>query len=196
MSHKTQKISELKIIIFGAAGTGKTTFGKSLSKKLNWKFLDSDEYYWEKTIPPFEKKIPLGIRNKNLTIDFQKYEEIIVCGSLSTWSKFWDTAFYIGIFLWLPKEIRMTRLSKREIDRYGMKLNTNMEMRQKSIDFLEWAEKYDDESNEGASITQHLNWIKVLSCPIIELKGDFTNERRINITLNKIEEYRKRRLNH
>ena len=179
----------MKIIIFGAAGTGKTTFGESLSKRLSWKFLDSDEYYWEKSIPPFEKKIPLKIRNENLKVDFLKSEDVIVCGSLCTWSKFWDTAFDLGIFLWLPKEVRMLRLSNREIDRYGMNLKTNMEMNKKSIDFLEWAEKYDDESNKGASITQHLNWIKELSCPIIELKGDFTNEKRIKFTLDKIKDY-------
>ena len=179
---------KLKIIIFGATGTGKTTFGKSLSKRLNWKFLDSDDYYWEKTNPPFEIKIPLKIRNENLKVDFLKNENVIVVGSLCTWSKFWDTAFDLGIFLRIPKKVRMARLLNREKDRYGAKLKTNLEMKNKSIEFLEWAEKYDDELNPGHSITQHLDWIKALNCPVVELTGELTNEMRLKITLDRLKD--------
>ena len=56
----------MKIIIFGASGTGKSTFGKSLAERLGCAFLDSDAYYWKKTDPPFEVKIPLEVRNEEL----------------------------------------------------------------------------------------------------------------------------------
>jgi adenylate kinase family enzyme len=166
----------LKIIIFGASGTGKTTLGKSIAKELNWAFLDSDEYYWEKTNPPFQIKIPLEKRNEHLKTDFNNNENVITTGSLCTWSKYWDSAFDLGIFLRLPKDIRMKRLANREIDRYGEELNTNPEMREKSKAFLKWAEEYDDETSDRHSITQHRNWIKVLDCPIIEFKDDLTTD--------------------
>lgn len=41
------------IILIGFMGSGKTTVGKALSEKLNWKFLDTDSYIEEKT----QKKI-------------------------------------------------------------------------------------------------------------------------------------------
>ncbi len=190
---KKTKPERLKLIIFGAAGTGKSTFGKSISKKLNWTFLDSDDYYWKKTNPPFETKIPLEIRNENLKADFAKHEKVIVSGSLCTWSKYWNTAFDLGVFLWLPRQVRMNRLSVREVERYGETLNTNKEMKEKSIAFQEWAANYDDETYNGASITQHLNWIKDLNCPVIELKGDLTNNERIDIVLKRIEECRQQK---
>ena len=176
----------MKIIIFGASGTGKTTFGRSIAAQLNWPFLDSDDYYWERTNPPFEVKIPLEVRHKNLKTDFERHENVIVCGSLCTWNKFWNTAFDVGIFLRLPKAIRMERLSKREIERYGETLTTNKKMREKSIAFLEWATKYDDPTFDGHSITQHQNWVKNLDCPVVEINGDLTNEERLNIVLKKI----------
>ena len=179
----------MKIIIFGASGTGKTTLGKSISKKLNWTYLDSDDYYWEKTNPPFQTKIPLDKRNKNLTKAFQSKENVIISGSLCTWSSFWDTAFDIGIFLRVPQKIRMKRLLAREIERYGEALNTNEAAKEKSKAFLEWAKTYDDETNDGASISQHKNWIELMDCPVIEINGDFTNEEIQEILLKEIEDY-------
>ena len=97
----------MKIIIFGATGTGKRTLAKSISEKLNWTFLDADDYYWEKTNPPFQIKIPLERRNENLKKDFRNSRNVVICGSLCTWSKFWNTAFDLGVFLRLPKEISL-----------------------------------------------------------------------------------------
>ena len=115
----------MKIIIFGASGSGKTTLGKSISRKLNWIYLDSDDYYWKKTNPPFQTKIPLAERNENLKTAFRKINNVIVSGSLCSWSKFWDNVFDLGIYLGVPQEIRMQRLLNREIERYGEALNTN-----------------------------------------------------------------------
>ena len=36
----------MKIIIFGALGIEKTTFGKSMSAKLERTFSDTNGYYW------------------------------------------------------------------------------------------------------------------------------------------------------
>lgn len=38
------------IILIGFMGSGKTTVGKTLAEKLNWKFLDTDTYIEEKTV--------------------------------------------------------------------------------------------------------------------------------------------------
>ena len=180
----------MKIIIFGATGSGKTTLGKSISEKLSWTFLDSDDYYWEKTNPPFQTKIPLEKRNKNLKTDFNNNKNVVTTGSLCTWSKYWDSAFDLGVFLRLPKTIRMNRLKNRELERYGEGLKTNLALKEKSKAFLQWAEKYDDEKTEGHSINQHRNWIKVLDCPVIELNDDLTNLERLMAIIKKMEDYK------
>ena len=175
----------MRIVIFGGAGTGKTTLGRSLAQRLGWSFLDSDDYYWEKTMPPYEKKIPLAVRNKNLMVAFAKSEHVVVSGFLSTWSKFWDTAFDLAVFLRVPKEIRMNRLIQREIVRYGNSLIDDANAKNKSKEFLDWAEGYEDESN-GSGITEHLNWIEELDCPVVKIKGDLSNEERLSILLKEI----------
>ena len=175
----------MKLILFGASGTGTTTLGKSIAEKLNWIHLDADDYYWEITQPPFQKKVPLSKRNENLKADFTKHKNIVISGSLVTWSEYWNTAFDLGVFLRLPKQIRMKRLLAREIERYGKALNTNPEIKAKSKAFLEWAAKYDDKTFDGRSISQHRNWIKLLTCEMIELNGDLTNDDRLNAVIQK-----------
>lgn len=104
----------LKIIIFGGSGSGTTTLGQSLAEKLNWTFLDADSYYWQPTNPPFQKKVPLAKRNEQFKTDFHNNEKVIISGSLVSWGAFWHSAFDLGVFLSLPKEIRMQRLLNRE----------------------------------------------------------------------------------
>ena len=126
------------------------------------------------------------MRNENLKTDFRKNENVIVSGSLCTWSTFWDNAFDLGVFLRVPKDIRMKRLLNREIERYGEALNTNEKIKATSKEFLEWAATYDDQLGDGASIHQHKNWIEKMDCPVIEVTGDLTNKERLRIILEKI----------
>ncbi len=177
----------MKILIFGASGAGTTTLGASLGKTLNWKHLDADDYYWEKTSPPFQIKIPLEERNLRLTKDYQENDSVIISGSLVTWGAHWQSAFDLAIFLLIPPEARMKRLANREMERYGNLLKTDENKRLNSKAFLDWAKKYDDEQFDGRSIRQHRAWIKVLQCPTLIIEGDTTNDQRLDLVIAKIQ---------
>lgn len=41
------------IIVFGANGSGKSTFGHELASILNFKHMDIEDYYFEKTEIPY-----------------------------------------------------------------------------------------------------------------------------------------------
>lgn len=176
----------MKILLFGASGAGTTTLANSLATHLNWVHLDADEYYWAKTQPPFQIKLPLEKRNQNLQADFNKYENVMISGSLITWSTYWNTAFDLGVFLQLPPKLRMERLKNRELERYGAQLKTDKKIIKQSADFLAWAEKYDDASFDGRSLRQHKKWIQLLDCKVIEITGDLTNAERIEIVIKNI----------
>ncbi|MEM9884692.1 MAG: AAA family ATPase [Bacteroidota bacterium] len=182
----------MKIIIFGASGVGTTTLGKSLAEKLNWTFLDADDYYWEKTNPPFQQKIELKRRNEQLKKHFLNHENVIISGSLVTWGAFWNSAFDLGAFLSLPKAIRMDRLRKREQERYGKTLETDQAIKEKSKAFLAWAGKYDDEKFNGRTITQHRKWISMLNCEVLEIHGDLTNGERQDRIIECLEDFRQK----
>ncbi len=169
----------MKIHIFGASGSGTTTLGKALQQKLGYRHLDADNYYWEKTAPPFQIKIPIEKRNQLITKDFLAQENCIISGSMVSWGVEWASAFDLYVFLYLPPAIRMQRLKDREIERYGAALKTNEKFRADSKAFLEWASQYDDGTFQGRSLGIHLDWIQVLEGKVLKIEGDTTVEDRV-----------------
>lgn len=162
----------MKILIFGASGSGTTTLGKELEKKTGFVHLDVDDYYWKQTDPPFQEKLPLKKRNKNLKADFEKFANIIISGSMVSWGKEWETAFDLAIFIRLNNKERMKRLEKRETERYGKKLLTDKTIQQNSKAFLEWADQYENPNFNGRSLKVHNNWMELLSCKIFRIDGE------------------------
>ena len=161
----------MKILIFGASGSGTTTLGRHLAKKIAYTFLDADDFYWAKTDPPFTEKIPLTTRSKNLRAAFEAEEDVIISGSLVSWGEYWTDAFDLAIFSHLPPAVRLQRLHAREQERYGDSLENDPERKANSQAFLEWAAKYDEPEFEGRSIRQHEEWMKKLSCPVLRIEG-------------------------
>ena len=45
-----------RIHITGASGCGVTTLGQALAAQLQFAVLDADDFFWEPTVPPFQKK--------------------------------------------------------------------------------------------------------------------------------------------
>jgi hypothetical protein len=117
-------------------------------------------------------KISAVQRQVSLAQDFEKHKNVVVSGSLVSWGTYWETVFDLAVFLYLPMEIRMKRLERRETDRYGELLISDKITRENSKKFLEWAKAYDDNNFEGRSKRIHRNWMKSLTCPVLELTGD------------------------
>lgn len=180
----------MKIIVFGASGSGTTTLGRELGKRLDVPCLDADDYYWKKTEPPFQEKRPLESRNKELLADCQASESVIVSGSLVTWGRHWRDVFDLAVFLHIPPEIRMERLKQREKERYGIRLEQEEELWTKAQAFLNWAKCYDDEHFDGRSIKQHQDWIALLTCPVLRIEGDTSIQERMGLVLEKLDQLR------
>ncbi|RNC87871.1 MAG: hypothetical protein ED556_01380 [Winogradskyella sp.] len=178
----------MKILLFGASGSGTTTLGKEIEKKSDFKHLDADDYYWKKTSQPFQEKIPLSERNQNLKADFEKHENIILSGSMVSWGKEWETAFDLAVFIHLENNERMNRLKKREAERYGESLQTNKKIKENSEAFLEWANQYENPNFDGRSLKIHNNWIQLLNCKVLRLDGQLELSKKADIVLMEIKD--------
>tara|TARA_R100001369_G_scaffold2099_2_gene6642 strand:- start:673 stop:1230 length:558 start_codon:yes stop_codon:yes gene_type:complete len=161
----------MKILIFGASGSGTTTLGKEIEKKTDFKHLDVDDYYWKKTEPPFQEKLSLKKRNDNLKVEFKKFENVIVSGSMVSWGKEWEKSFDLAIFIHLNNNDRIKRLENRETERYGEKLLTDKKTQNDSKAFLEWANEYENPDFNGRSLKVHNDWIELLKCNVLRIDG-------------------------
>ncbi|CAD0000974.1 shikimate kinase [Flavobacterium salmonis] len=104
----------MRIHIFGASGSGVTTTGLHLAKKLNVPYFDSDNYFWKKTNPPFLVRHNPMDRNAKVKSDLDDLQNWILGGSIFQWGDNIFPNFDLVIFLYIPREIRIARLKKRE----------------------------------------------------------------------------------
>ena len=44
--------------------------------------MDTDNYFWEPTYPPYAKKSNLSIRIKRMREDIERYDNVVISGSL------------------------------------------------------------------------------------------------------------------
>lgn len=173
-------------MIFGATGTGKTTLAYEFAKRTGFEHIDSDDYYWKKTNPPFQEKIPLTERNEKLKIDFHKYENVVVSGSMISWGEEWKTAFDLAVFMILENTKRLERLKKRENERYGEKLLTDKKIQKISMEYLDWANQYENLNFDGTTIKIHTNWIEQIECKVLTLNGECEPNQNVEKILTEI----------
>ena len=92
----------IKIIhILGASGTGTSTLGQVLEQMHGFKWLDTDDYYWMPTDPPFTQSRPREERAKLLRRDIENYPKCVISGSLGMWGDEF-TRGYRGTVLLYP----------------------------------------------------------------------------------------------
>ena len=80
--------------------------------------------------------------------------------------------FDLVVFIWVPSNIRMERLKKKEIERYGSDIDDPNHSRNKEHNhFLKCAAAYDSGSLDMRSKISHERWIFALSYPIARIGG-------------------------
>lgn len=141
-----------KIHIIGASGSGTSTLGKALAEVLPHNSLDTDDYYW---ISKFTEQRPVPERIEMLKMDLSHSEQWILSGATVGWGNCFASYFDLVIFLWIPPEIRLERLQKREIERYGEEVLPGGEKYEQSQTFLKWATLYDHAGLEVRSKALH-----------------------------------------
>ena len=159
------------IHIFGASGSGTTTLGKAIAEKTGYTFLDSDDYIWAPTDPPFTNLRTHAERLPLLERDLDRLENAVISGSLVGWGDPLMDRFTLAVRLVVPHDVRMARIERRELDRYGDRIRPGGDMYQIHRDFLQWAAGYEDGPATMRSRAMHDLWQQKLTCPLLTLDG-------------------------
>lgn len=161
-----------KIIhIVGASGAGTSTLGQALEQKCGYQWLDTDNYFWLPTNPPFVQSRPRDERIKLLKTDIQKYSKCVISGSLCGWGDSMIPCFDLVVFVDTPTNIRIERLKEREYTKFGERICKNGDMYKNHIDFIEWAKSYDNNKPPERCRTLHEEWFRLLTCPLLRVDG-------------------------
>lgn len=173
----------MRVHVFGASGSGTTTFGRGLASHWSIPHHDTDDYYWKKTLEPFTEKRPVEDRIQLMKASFLETPSWVLSGSLVSWSKTIIPYFDLAIFLSLDNSERLKRIKLREVARYGEGALAPNGNRYKAYqDFMEWNSGYENSNFKGRSRRLHEAWIKKLSCPVIRLDSKNTISELIRAT--------------
>lgn len=164
------------IHIFGAAGSGTTTLGQRICEELSYKLMDTDDYYWLPTEPRFVEKRPVDERIELMTRDIEKYDKVVISGSLADWGDVFIPYITLAARIELNTDVRVERIKKREKQRFGSRVEPGGDMYPGHIDFLEWTKLYDTGGLDMRSKAKHDEWQKLLKCKVLHLNGEDTVE--------------------
>jgi adenylate kinase family enzyme len=161
-----------RIHITGASGAGVTTLGRALADALAMPHHDTDDYFWQPTIPPYQKKREISERLRLMREMFLGRADWVLSGSLEGWGDPVIAHFDLVVFLHTAKEIRLQRLRAREARHFGSDAVAAGGWRhQETEDFIEWSSHYDDGDREGRTFEKHQTWLAKLPCPVLRLDG-------------------------
>lgn len=158
-----------RLYITGASGTGTTTLGRAVANVWSVPHADTDDYFWEPTVPPFRLKRPKLERLQLMEAIFAARDAWVLSGSVEGWGDPLVDRFDGVVFLTLDSSIRMARLIARERVRYGASFEAGGPRDQALGDFLKWAASYDDPNFHGRSRKRHEEWLSKLPVPVLTL---------------------------
>jgi adenylate kinase family enzyme len=177
----------MKLHIFGASGSGVTTLGQLLAEKLGLTYFDSDDYFWIKTETPFTYRRNQNERNQLITKDINETENWILGGSIIHWGNNLFPDFDLIIFLYLPNGIRIERLKKRELERYGDIIYTDPKRAKQFDDFIAWATDYDHNTGlANRTLDAHNTWLAQTKNPVLKIIGNKTLDEKLNLILDEL----------
>ena len=171
INFKMQKMKYKIIHIVGASGSGTSTLGQALEQKYGYKWLDTDNYFWQPTDPPFTKSRSRKERVELLAADIEKHPRCVISGSLGVWGDVFILQFDLVVFIDTPADIRIKRLKTREYERFSERIRKGGDMYEDHISFIEWAKNYDTMEPPERCRKLHEEWFKKLSCPLLRVDG-------------------------
>lgn len=161
-----------RLHVTGASGSGTTTLAAALCARNGWRHVDSDDFLWLATDPPYTDIRPREERVALMRAALDAATDWAVSGSLSGWGDVFVPRFDLVVYLAVPTEERLRRLALREAGRYGAAaIAPGGSMHDAFIEFMAWTAAYDDGAPTMRSRALHDRWLAALPCAVLRLDG-------------------------
>lgn len=171
--HKERQVGSMPrgIIIFGPAGSGKTSLGRRVGQRLGIPYYDIDDYIWRWDTPiPYTQMYSREEKISRLMNAISQGEHFVMGGSMSSFNAPFVPLFDLAVHLTCRWEERSRRLDEREYAEFGERIRKGGDMYEEHLSFLAHAHGYDDGS-ASPNMAEHTQWAKTLPCPVLALDG-------------------------
>lgn len=171
------------IIIIGPSGSGKTTLGKIAAQKLGYPYFDVDDYIWKQnTDSLYTQMYTRDEKISRLSNDIAPYEHFVMAGSMSSFHYAFDEMFEMMVLLYVSPDIRIERVHKRAIERFGERVLEGGDMYEAHMRFLNDNRRYEEDGSPN--MREQKEWMENMSCVKIELDGAAELEKNADIIVN------------
>ena len=169
-----------KIIICGGNGAGKSTLGKALADKLNYKFMDIEDYYFPKSESdyPYDAARTREEVSALLLEDMKKYPNFILASVKGDYGEEVISLFTSAVWINVPKDIRIERVRERSFQKFGDRILPDGDLYEKEKKFFDMVQNRSEQDVE--------NWLKSTRIPVIQVDGTNTVPHNIEIIIDKI----------
>lgn len=151
------------ICICGLNGSGKTTLASALAKKLNFKHMDVEDYYFTSADNPYQSSRIREEVEQLLLEDIKSNPCFVFSAVNGNMPKEINACYDMVIYLDVPVDIRMKRIRQRAIDKFGNRVLSGGDMYEQEEKFFEYAEKRKPDKIE--------EWLNTMVCKCIRLDG-------------------------
>ena len=171
----------MKIHILGPSGSGTTTLGKALAEELQIKQFDSDAFFWAVSELPFTVKRPASERVALLKSALSKHDSWILSGAVVPWGDFLIPEFTLVIYKYIKQDVRVSRLVKREKERYGDRIKPNGDFYEHYLEFMEYVKSYEDGSINIRSLLSQNKWLEMVNCKVLRIEEELDVESEVEL---------------
>jgi len=169
------------INIFGSSGSGSTSLAMRVAKEFDLKFIDVDDYLWQKTDPPFTAR---NTDQEALNLIKDQLEDklpAVISGSLVGIGENIKRDIALFVYINLDKAIRVERINKREKIRFGKRIEEGGDLYNQHQEFLKWVSEYESNPETLRSRRQHLLWLEDVQVPVLRVTEELTMNELVNL---------------
>ena len=176
-----------RIHILGASGSGTSTLGSALARRLGVKHANSDSLYLDADRPAVHRARPPEDRQARLLRTLPVNGHWVFSGAATKWAAPLEPCYDLVVFLRLDHAVRMARLRQREAARFGARILPGGDMAETNRAFIAWAEAYDTAGSLRRGLVTHEAWLADQPVPVLRLDSQAPVERLVADVLATLE---------
>lgn len=154
-----------KLIVCGCNGVGKSTLGKQLAYKLNYKFIDIEDYYFQKNQGSYDYEITRTKEEADslLLADIKKNDNLVLACVKGDYSDVIQSIFTCAVYITVPKSVSEKRVWERSYQKYGKRILQGGDLYEKEQQFFNVVKQRSEKDIE--------EWLEKSNLPIIYVDG-------------------------
>lgn len=124
---------------------------------------------WTIIYSPYTQMYTRDEKISRLSNDIAPYEHFVMAGSMSSFHYAFDEMFEMMVLLYVSPDIRIERIHKRAIERFGERVLEGGDMYEAHMRFLNDNRRYEEDGSPN--MREQKEWMENMSCVKIELDG-------------------------